>query len=291
MKVLVVGGTRFIGAHLVRRLAERHIDVTVFHRGTSLNPILPPVRHIRHPSAHYPITGFPAEVTSGTWDVVVHMVMMGAADARSAVETFAGRSGRLVMVSSCDVYRAYGRLTGAEPGEPDPTPLDEEAPLRSSRFPYRGQEASLGDFATNYDKILAEQVVSDARNLNWSIIRLPKVYGPEDNGDLATIYGFAQAPAWRWTHGHVANIAAAIDCVAEHPKAERRIFNAGEAHTPTMAERLAALPPKDISASLPPFDFRQDLVLETLRLRDELGFADVMNEAEAMLALAKHHGA
>ena len=32
------------------------------------------------------------------------------------VDVFRGVARRLVMVSSCDVYRAYGRLTGSEPG-------------------------------------------------------------------------------------------------------------------------------------------------------------------------------
>jgi len=68
------------------------------------------------------------------------------------------------------------------------------------------------------------------------------VFGPEDNGDLATVYGFASHPNWRWTHGHVENVAAAIVIAALHSAAARRVYNVGEPHTPTMAERLARLP-------------------------------------------------
>ena len=288
MRTLVIGGTRFIGAHVVGQLVEAGHEVTVFHRGRSDHPGLPVVRHVRDPRAAYPITQVPPAIAEASWDIVVHMVLMGEEDARAAVAAFAGSAGRLVMVSSSDVYRAYGRLTRAEPGPPDPVPLDEAAPLRQSRYPYRGQEDRLGAFARDYEKILAERVVMAAADPPWTVLRLPKVYGPEDNADLGTVYGFAGAPHWRWTHGHVRNVASAIVRAATHPKAVRRVFNVGEAVTPTMAERLAALPPApDAPPALPPFDFGQDLVLDTTRLRAELGFVDLVDETEAKIALLK----
>ncbi|KAK0329529.1 hypothetical protein LTR94_036384, partial [Friedmanniomyces endolithicus] len=111
---------------------------------------------------------------------------MGRADAEAAVKVFGGRTHRLVLISSCDVYRAYGRLTRMEPGPPEPTPLSETAPLRSVLHPYRGMEAQLGTYAHDYEKILAETAVREAADLDWTILRLPKVYGSEDNGDLGT---------------------------------------------------------------------------------------------------------
>lgn len=287
MKVLVIGGTRFIGAHLVRRLHDEGARVSVFHRGASANPMLPAdIEHILDPAAEYPVTRFPARL-SRDWDVVIHMVAMGEADAGAAVEAFGGRTGRLVVVSSCDVYRAYGRLTRSEPGPCEPVPLDEEAPLRTVLYPYRGMEAALGRFARDYDKILVENAVRATSGLDWTILRLPKVYGPEDNGDLATVYGFAAVPDWRWTHGHVGNVASAIALAASHPGARNEIFNVGEESTPTMGERLARLPRAGgRTAALPPFDFGQDLVLDSGRLRRQLGYADAVDEAAAMAALA-----
>ena len=284
-RVLIVGGTRFIGAHAARQLVEAGADVTVFHRGKSENPVLPPVEHICDASAEYPIAKFPDAVTTRAWDVVVHMVMMGEADARAAVDAFAGRANRLVMISSGDVYRAYGRLTGLEPGPPDPMPLTEDAPLRSALYPYRAQAAKLGFYAQDYENILAESVVR-ASPLPTVILRLPKVYGPEDNADLATVYGFATQPHWRWTHGHVDNVARAIVLAAIHPNAPGRTYNVGEATTPTMGERLARLPPRRAS-KLPPFHYEQAIVYDTGRIRRELGFADLVDEAQAMLTLGE----
>ena len=288
MKALVIGGTRFVGAHVVIRLVDAGHDVTVLHRGITTHPALPKVRHVRDASAEYPITAFPTEISEQSWDLVIHMVLMGEADGRAAAAAFAGKSGRFVMVSSGDVYRAYGRLTRAEPGEPDPVPLDEASPLRESRYPYRGQEDKVGDLARNYEKILAESAIMDAVDLRWTILRLPKVYGMEENYDLGTIYGFSKKPNWRWTHGHVRNVAGAIVHAAAHANAEQRVFNVGEAVTPTMAERLPYLPADAKERGpLPPFDFRQDLVLDTTRLREELGFLDLVDEVEAKTQLLK----
>src|SRR5690606_39201666 len=121
----------------------------------------------------FPITTFPAPLRRD-WDIVVHMVAMGEADARAAVSAFAGRTNRFVLISSCDVYRAYGRLTKAEPGPPEPVPLAENAPLRSVLYPYRGMEAQLGAFAHDYDKVLAEAAVQGSEGPDWTILRLPK---------------------------------------------------------------------------------------------------------------------
>jgi nucleoside-diphosphate-sugar epimerase len=286
MKILMIGGTRFIGAHVVRRLHDAGAEVVAFHRGTSANPILPKIEHVLDPSAEYPVTDFPDQLRRD-WDVVIHMVAMGQADAEAAVRTFEGRTQTLVMISSCDVYRAYGRLTKIEPGPPEPVPLTEDAPLRSVLYPYRGMEKQLGAFAHDYDKILAEKAVRGARELDWAILRLPKVYGPEDNGDLSTVYGFAAAPEWRWTHGHVENVAAGIVTSATHPKARNEIFNVGEELTPTMGERLAQLPTRSaLLPDLPPFDYHQPLVIDTTKIRHCLGYAEVVDERLAMSGLA-----
>jgi nucleoside-diphosphate-sugar epimerase len=56
-----------------------------------------------------PVESFPRKVLEPAPDVVIHMIPMGERDGRALVETFRGRTARVVALSSGDVYQAYGR--------------------------------------------------------------------------------------------------------------------------------------------------------------------------------------
>src|SRR5262245_6911810 len=107
MRVLVIGGTRCIGPHVVEGFVRLGHDVTVYHRGEH-EPVLPSaVRHVHSPSAAIPVESFCREVLEPAPDVIVHMTPMGERDAVAAVNAFRNRAGRLVALSSGDVYQAY----------------------------------------------------------------------------------------------------------------------------------------------------------------------------------------
>ena len=61
---------------------------------------------------------------------VVHMWLMTEAEAASFVGAVRGAAARMVVISSADVYRAYGRLQRLESGPPDPAPLRLDPMLR-----------------------------------------------------------------------------------------------------------------------------------------------------------------
>src|SRR5215471_1180496 len=152
MRLLIIGGTNFIGPALVRQLVDQNHDLVVCHRGQTERALPASVRHIHDARAGIPVTVFPKEILSENFDVVVHMIAMGEADARSAVEAFRGRVPRLVALSSGDVYRAYGRFTGLEPGSPEPGLLHESSPLRGVLYPYRSKAKSSADWTHDYEK-------------------------------------------------------------------------------------------------------------------------------------------
>jgi nucleoside-diphosphate-sugar epimerase len=115
------------------------------------------------------------------------------------------------------------------------------------------------------------------------VVRLPKVYGPGENADLGTVHQFRHQPQWRWTHGYVENVAAAIVLAATHPAAGGQIYNVGEEHTPTVGDRLKDLPPSSIaSATSMLANFEQDLVYDTSRIRDELGYREPVSYNEGL---------
>src|SRR5882762_10224495 len=127
MRILVLGGTKFVGPHVVRNLAERGHEVTIFHRGQTETEMPASVRHV-----HGDFTSFSDHVDTLRNikpEVVLDMVPFREEDARR-VHAFKGVAGRAVVISSGDVYRAFGRIWRTEPGDPDTVPLTEDSPLR-----------------------------------------------------------------------------------------------------------------------------------------------------------------
>jgi nucleoside-diphosphate-sugar epimerase len=291
MRVLMLGGTEFTGPAAVRRLHALGHEVTVFHRGLHEADLPAAVRHI-----HGTMVDPPQDLRRLRPDVIVHLLCMTGSDAAAFLDLFAGSAARVVVVSSGDVYRAYGRLSRLEPGDPDPVPLTEDAPLRESRFPYRGK--SLPGIDTDrYDKMLVEEVIRNGP-LAATILRYPAVYGPNDpyhrmrqwiTPILSGAPEIRLAPdmaQWCWTHGYAADVAEAVVLAATSERAAGRTYNVGERETPTSAERIAewgrvagwtgrviecsGVPPEQRL----PMDFRHHLVYDTTRIREELGYCE-----------------
>lgn len=285
-RVLVIGGSGFIGQWIVRRLLDEGCQVTVLQR----RPTAEPLRGCVYVTAEGPLSEpqpYLRALRVGRPDQVIHAFAMSGADARAAVSALVGKTGRFVVLSSGDVYLAYSRFIGLEPGPPEPSPLNvENSRLRARLFPYRMGDVEPGTLAYDYEKLLVEQAFRARRDLERVILRLPKVYGPGRERPFEMLRRFAVAPQWRWTHGYVENVAAAITLTATHPAAAGRIFNVGEPVTPTVAERLAHLP----AEHAPPvraqdYDFAQDLVYDTTPIRRELGYVEPVSYEEGLRRL------
>ena len=312
MRVLIIGGTGFIGPHVVRLLAAQGHEVAAFHRGEHEGELPAGVRQVHSPSAAIPVVALPVDVKSELRgfapEVVLHMIAMGEADARALMETFRGVARRVVVLSSADVYRAYSRVIGAELGVPDRRPLSEESPLRKKMFPYREQASEADDWRHDYEKILVERVAMSDPELPGTVLRLPAVYGPGDDKHRffpyvkrmddrrpAILMSTGQA-AWRWTHGYVEDVAAAIVLAVTNDKAAGKIYNVGEDNTPTVGGRLRLLkrlagwdgqllfvPRRFLPAHLKDkYNYRQDLVIDSTRIRQELGWRETILPDEAL---------
>lgn len=294
MRVLIIGGTGFIGPHIARRLLERGHEVTVLHRGEMEADLPAEVEHI-----HTDIASVPDKHKLEA-DAVIHVCAMTQEDAENALRLFRGRTGKLVVLSSGDVYRAYGVLRGTETGQLDPMPITEDSRLRTALYPYR-------DSMPEYEKILVERTAMSAADLPACIVRLPVVYGPGDryhrflgavkrmdDNRPAILLGTGVA-AWRWTHGYVENIADAIATAATDPRTSGRIYNLGEAAVPTTVERMsmlaavhgwkgriAVMPEDKLPAHLRiPVNFKQEMAMSTERFRTELGYSDSVSTEQA----------
>ena len=210
------------------------------------------------------------------------------------------------------VYRAYGRVLGKEPGPPEVVPLSEDAPLREKLFPYRGKTLKGADDPTqwmdDYDKILVEQVIMHIPQVPGTILRLPMVYGP---GDLQhRLFPYLKriddrrphivldegTASWRWTRGYVENVAAAIVAAVLSEQAAGRIYNVGEPETLPISGwvrligqavgwrgEVVSLPKQFVPAHLRlPLNTNQDLIMDSTRIRQELGYTEPVPLAEAL---------
>src|SRR5579859_2895289 len=117
MRILVIGGTSFIGRSMVTQLAEQGHKVTVFHRGITEHDLPHDITHLHGTLAD--LSHFAHEIAQLAPDVVIHMLLGTQAEAEQAVQMFRGVAQRLVVASSVDVYQAYGRVRGLEAGSPD----------------------------------------------------------------------------------------------------------------------------------------------------------------------------
>ena len=296
MRVLILGGTSLTGPYVVRRLHAIGHEVTVFHRGEHQAELPSGVRHVIGNFAD-----LPQEVSDPAPDVVVHMWAMTEMDAKTFVKRFRGVASRAVVISSGDVYRAYGRLTGLESGPPDPIPLTEDAPLRESRYPYRRTAPHPDHWMAQYDKVLVEQVLMHQSDLATSVLRFPAVVGPNEyrrfqrwlrpmlRGDIELRIqdGWAK---WRWTHGFAEDIAEAVVLAATNSSSAGRTYNVGESYTPTMRDRLTEFARvagwrgrifEVVASELGemdrmPHDFAHHLAYDTTRIRAELGYKEVV---------------
>jgi nucleoside-diphosphate-sugar epimerase len=314
MRVLIIGGTNFIGPWVVRELCDAGHSVMVYHRGHHEADLPASVEHVHHVRASIPVLEFPPEVIQFAPDVALHMVAIGEQDAARFMEAFRGVAKRVVAVSSADVYRAYDVFRRRDSGALEPMPLTEEASLRTQLYPYRHPSQSQDDWFRLYDKILVERAVMSDAALPGTVLRLPAVYGPGDAqhrlfpfirriDDGRRFIPMAREKAgWRWTHGYVANVAHAIALAVTDDRAAGRIYNVGDAETPTVAEWVhmiadAARGEEDTrvlaqvvplpAAAIPPHlkeeaNYAQDIALDTSRIRAELGYAEPVARATAL---------
>lgn len=303
--ILVLGGTGFIGRPVVERLHRAGRSVAVFHRGHRGGDLPDEVGRIlgdRRALADH------AEALQGLGArVVVDVIAYTEAEARALVAALGDAVERIVLVSSQDVYRAYDRFRRAEDGPLEPVPYTEEAPLRDTRYPYRGQAPSKDPWIEQYDKILVEEIVRAAPPAG-TVLRLPMVHGPGDRqrrtlGYLARMDDERPAilleeghAGWRGTRGYVDDVAAGIAAAVLDERAAGRTYNLGEADPATEAAWVRAIGeaagwegevvavPSDLwpAARARSYDWRQDLVADTGRVRDELGYAEPTPPGEGL---------
>ncbi len=147
------------------------------------------------------------------------------------MDTFRGVAGRVVALSSMDVYRAWGVFYNSEAGGLQELPLTEDSELRTSRNTYppealKRAQSVYGWIDEEYDKVPVEQAVLGDPKLPGTILRLPMIYGPGDpvhrfhpilkrmdDGRKQIIFADDVAPL-RTPRGYVGDVGSAVALAA-----------------------------------------------------------------------------
>src|SRR5205807_8140686 len=177
-RILTIGGTGFIGRYVVGYLANSGHDVAVFHRGTTKTILPTSVRHLDGDRER--LVHLQDEFREFAPDCVLAMALPAGNDrtGRLFVDVLRRMARRAVVITSRDVYRAFGRLHRLETGTPDPVPLTETSPLREKFYPYGGK--AVDPMWTDSDDLLVERAVMNQPHFQATVMRLPVIYGPHD---------------------------------------------------------------------------------------------------------------
>jgi nucleoside-diphosphate-sugar epimerase len=228
----VFGGTRFIGRAIVEELAGAGHEVLVVHRGNLEPADMPAVQHLHVERTE--LVAHRNELAAFRPDGAIDCRALTRADAETVLEALPSDV-RLVVISSVDVYRAFGALN--QNLETDPVPLDETSPVRPTRYPYRDLTPGL----EQYDKLDVEDVYLPR---GATSVRLPMVYGEHDYQLREEFLlrrlraGRDRIPfgsgSWLACRGFVRDIARGVHLVLQTPVAAGEVLNLCEDRTYSM---------------------------------------------------------
>ncbi len=170
MRILVLGGTSFVGRAIVADALERGAQVTLFGRGRTGAGLFPGVPRLLGDRD----AGDCAALASGRWDAVADVSGYVPRHVGQAMDALGDRVGRYLFVSSHAVYRHEGLRPGSA----------EDAPRRA---PVRDTE-ELGSDTYGPLKVACEDDVLARFGDRATIVRPGKVAGPHDNQDGLTYY-------------------------------------------------------------------------------------------------------
>jgi len=164
MNVLVLGGTRFVGRHIVEGLVAAGHVVSVFTRGRSVDDLPASVERL-HGDRDQGASGL-AALAGRSWDACVDVSGYTPTQVRPCVERLAGAVRRYVFVSTVSVYDD-----------------SRDVPIRESHALLPGATEEVTEITgETYGplKVTCERIVGDAFGNRCTILRPQIVAGPHD---------------------------------------------------------------------------------------------------------------
>ena len=167
-RILVLGGTGFIGPHMVRRALERGHEVTLFNRGRTNTHLFPEVEKLVGDR-----NGQLEALEGRTWDVVIDNSGYYPSHVRASAELLHGSVDHYLFTSTIDAYRDF-RTVGLDESYPLHAP-DPDRPEDPRRF--------YGPLKADCERIVREVYGTDSTQ-----VRPGWIAGPGDNNHLLTYW-------------------------------------------------------------------------------------------------------
>jgi len=236
VRILVLGGTSFIGRAISQTLIDRGHTVAICHRGRTEPPELRQAQHIHTDRTH--LGAVRDQLAGFSPNGIVDTYALTRRDAEIAVANLP-LDVPAVVLSSQDVYEAFDGFLTSQPVAS--LPLREDAAIRMRRYLYK--EAPPRGVPADYEKIDVEAVWS-ARGA--CILRLPMVYGA---GDAQCREGFVVRRLMSgrhvipvgvgnllWSRAHVDDIAEVAVLAVEDTSTQGTVMNIAEPTTPSIEQ-------------------------------------------------------
>jgi 2'-hydroxyisoflavone reductase len=233
LKVLVLGGTLFVGRHLVEAVLDRGDEVTVFNRGQTGPELYPEVERLRG-DRH---SGDLEALRNRSWDAVVDTSARVPRWVRDSTELLADRIGHYTFVSSGSVY-----ADTSSPG------TDESSPVH--RLEDEAQEEITSAEVYGGLKVLCEREAERALPGRVLVVRAGLIVGPYDPTGRFTYWvhriaggGDVLVPEPRDQHVQLVHARDLANWILELAEQRRTgVFNAtGPAEPLTMEQLVEAI--------------------------------------------------
>ncbi|HVL63900.1 MAG TPA: NAD-dependent epimerase/dehydratase family protein [Actinomycetota bacterium] len=168
MRYLILGGTRFVGRHVVRAALDEGHDVTLFTRGVTNPKLFPEAEHLQGDRE----TGELASLRGREWDRVVDVSGYTPDAVEATARLLRDASDHYTFVSTISVYRRWNEA--AEESEVlDPPPPGEREVTGDTYGPL---------------KVACEEVVREVFGRRALVVRPGIVVGPHDHTDRFTYW-------------------------------------------------------------------------------------------------------
>ena len=166
-KILIIGGTRFIGRSLVGKLIDKkQYDITLFNRGITNSKIFPEINQIKGDRKNIDDL---KPILERDWDIVVDSSSYWAGAFERQMEHQKGKIGKYIFVSTSSHY---------ELDDENHSPINEDRAIVECSDEQKESEEPYAFY--NQNKAECERILARQTDLDYLILRPSLVIGKHD---------------------------------------------------------------------------------------------------------------